>query len=263
MSSQFRPHTEPRITVSIVSHGQGDLLKPLLVQLKVASSALPMHVIITLNVQEAAPAIEPCDGFELTWIINNAPQGFAENHNAAFRYCRTPHYCVLNPDVRINNGSLAPLIDCVVRRPGVAGPRVVSPCGSIEDNARQVPSPARLFSRWWHKKFQVDYSPAYGEQQVDWLAGMCLVFDSDTYRMVGGFDERYRLYCEDVDICLKIHLCGRFVTWVQEAEIIHDAQRASHRWWRYRAWHVGSLARLLSSSTYWRFRLSCRRIKTQ
>ncbi|WP_224005780.1 glycosyltransferase [Cupriavidus pinatubonensis] len=217
-----------------------------------------MQIILTLNLPEGRPEITQTECFEVVWIENQQPKGFAENHNAAFAYCRAPYFCVLNPDVRLDGGSLPPLLECLARSPGVAGPRVIAPAGTVEDNARRLPSPLRLLSRWWLRRFESDYSPVVLEQQVDWMAGMCLVFDRATYQDVGGFDTRYRLYCEDVDVCLKVHLAGRYVTWVQAGVVIHDAQRASHRHWRYLAWHVGSLIKLYTSATYWRFRFSNR-----
>lgn len=254
--------SSPEVTVSVVSHGQGVLLAPLLEQLERVSRTLPMHVLVTLNLPEPRPHIQSRPGFDITWIENATPLGFGENHNAAFHRSKTKYFAVLNPDLRLDANSLPPLIACVAQKPGVAGPRVLAPAGTIEDSARHVPSPLRLFGRWWHRRFEADYPAGVAEQQVDWLAGMCLVFDADTYRRVGGFDERYRLYCEDVDICLRIHLEGLWVTWIQDAVVVHEAQRTSHSRWRYRAWHVRSLLRLLSSVTYWRFRVFGRTIRT-
>ncbi|KUE90318.1 glycosyl transferase [Cupriavidus necator] len=251
--------SEPRIAISVVSHGQRELLLTLLAQLKTASALLPMQVILTLNLPEERPEMASAEGFEVVWIENPRPKGFAENHNAAFEHCRAPYFCVLNPDVRLDAGSLLPLLECLARLPGVAGPRVLSLSGALEDNARQLPSPLRLLSRWWHRRFESDYSHVVLEQQVDWMAGMCLAFDRATYQSIGGFDTRYRLYCEDIDICLKVHLTCRHVTWVQAGVVIHDAQRASHRSWRYLVWHIGSLLKLFNSATYWRFRFSRRR----
>nr|WP_316673936.1 glycosyltransferase family 2 protein [Ralstonia chuxiongensis] len=242
------------ITISVVSHGQADLLAPLLDQLRLAAAVVPMQVIVTLNLPEEQPAAASAPGFELEWIANPAPQGFAENHNAAFKHCRTKFFCVLNPDVRLGVDSLSPLVACLTRLPGVAGPRVVSERGDIEDSARRVPGPLRLLARWWHRRFEPDYSPMVGEQTVDWLAGMCLMFDIDSYRVVGGFDEKYHLYCEDIDICLKMHLASRHVTWVQDAVVVHNAQRTSHRKLRYLIWHIGSLLKLFTAADYWRFR---------
>lgn len=245
----------PVITISVVSHGQASLVAPLLHQLKAASAKTPMRVIVTLNLPESRPEITPAPGFELEWIENLNPQGFAENHNAAFEHCRTQFFCVLNPDVRLNVDCFSPLLACLTRSPGVAGPRVVTPSGSLEDSARRVPGPLRLLYRCWHRRYEPDYSAIVREQKVDWLAGMCLMFDADSYREVGGFDEKYHLYCEDVDICLKMHLAQRHVMWVQTSVVVHDAQRASHRRLRYLIWHVSSLLKLFTANAYWRFRL--------
>lgn len=249
------------ITVSVVSHGQIELLMPLLEQLERAAEKLPLHVIVTQNFPEWQPDIRSSERFQLTWVANERPLGFAENHNNAFRYCQTACFCVLNPDVRLDASSLIALRDCVLRRPGVAGPKVMSSEGSLEDSARQVPSIRRLWIRWSKRRFVADYSTALGEQQVDWLAGMCLAFDRGTYQRLDGFNTAFRLYCEDVDICLRSHLEGLSVTWTQQAVILHDAQRASHRRWRYLVWHICSLTRLMRSATYWRFRLT-RRLAT-
>nr|WP_315592639.1 glycosyltransferase family 2 protein [uncultured Cupriavidus sp.] len=236
-------------------------MTPLLKQLRELSTRLPMQVIVTLNLPEARPQIEAGPNFSIIWIENYHPKGFAENHNAAFECCSALYFCVMNPDVRVDESSLAPLIDSVQRRPGVAGPRVLAPNGWLEDSARLAPSPIRLLFRRLRRRREPDYSCTFPEQQVDWLAGMCLLFDYDTYRLLGGFDTKFRLYCEDTDICLRIHLLGCSVTWVQHAIVIHEARRASHRNWTYLRWHIGSLVRLMTSVTYWRFRFESSQLR--
>lgn len=259
MGSQSRvANPEPLLVVSIVSHGQRQLLTPLLHQLMYAARQLPMQVIVTQNLPEARCAIDTDPAFNLVWIQNDRPKGFGENHNAAFRVCSAPYFCVLNPDIQLTTDCLNALVDAVARLSGVAGPRVTAPSGRLEDSARKLPTPTRLLLRWGRRRFEPDYLPSVSEQQVDWLAGMCLMFDRETFAALGGFDERYHLYCEDVDICLRARLIGNAVTWVQYSEVVHDAQRASRRNWRYLAWHIQSLARLMTSAAYWRFRLGVR-----
>lgn len=245
----------PQLVVSVVSHGQGSLLPPLLEQLARASRELPIRVVITQNLPEPRCAIDAPPTLDLIWIANESPKGFGENHNAAFCQDGTmaPFFCVLNPDVRLRPDSLRLLVQTAARMSGIVGPRVVAPNGQIEDSARRLPTLSRLLRRWIFRRFEPDYSPSVPEQQVDWLAGMCMVFDRETFGALNGFDERYHLYCEDVDICLRAHLVGGSVTWVQAGEIVHDAQRASHRRWRYLVWHLQSLLRLATSRTYWRF----------
>lgn len=250
---------EKSLTVSIVSHGQGELVRTLLLTLREHAEWVPMTVIVTYNTQEVPCAVRPTEHFDVISVCNRKQKGFAENHNAAFALCKTRFFCVLNPDIQIDANSFIILMEQVRRHPGVAGPRVINPSGNFEDNARRVPSVWRLAQRWILGKFLLDYSADVPHAiEVDWLAGMCLMFDAETFRLVGGFDSRYRLYCEDIDICLRIHLLRRCVTWVCAGVVIHDARRDSHRNFRFFLWHVSSLAKLLTSFVYWRFRISHR-----
>jgi hypothetical protein len=96
----------------------------------------------------------------------------------------------------------------------------------------------------WRRRIAIDY---------DWLAGMCLVMNSEAFGSVGGFDERYFLYCEDTDLCLRLQLAGWRLRHVPNVRVVHDARRASHRALRPFLWHVTSLLRLWTSSPYWSY----------
>jgi GT2 family glycosyltransferase len=86
-----------------------------------------------------------------------------------------------------------------------------------------------------------------GAVRVDWVAGMFIVFRSDAFRSVGGFDERYFLYYEDVDICRRLGAAGASVIYEPGAEVIHDARRASRRELRRAVHHLSSAVRFLVS----------------
>ena len=245
---------KPMLTVSVVSHNQGHLIGPLLAQLDEDACQFSMHVVVTENVREAQlPDFKP-KNFELTVLRNDVEKGFGANHNAAFTVCNDGYFAVLNPDLRLGPGSLRGLVEQVRLLPGIAGPRVLDINGNIEDSARRMPDIIRLWRRVVLGERRPDYDARIPVQFVDWLAGMCLMFDRTSFSNVGGFDERYHLYCEDVDICLRMHLSGRSVSWVQTATVVHDAQRDSRRKFRFLRWHVESMLRLLTSTTYWRFR---------
>lgn len=248
------PRPQPVLAISVVSHGHGAMLGPLLDQLQAVSRTIPVEVVVVQNLPEPRPAAVSAT-LPVTSIENPEPLGFAENHNAAFRLTTAPYFCVLNPDVVVTADSFTPLLEALKATPGVVGPRVESPAGGIEDSARRVPGVLRLAIRWLARRFEADYDPGIPMQRVDWLAGMCLVFDRASFEQVGGFDPRYRLYCEDVDVCLRLHLQRRFVGWIQGARVVHDAQRDSRRNLRYMLWHIKSLLLLLTSRSYWRFRI--------
>jgi hypothetical protein len=79
---------------------------------------------------------------------------------------------------------------------------------------------------------------------------MFMLFPACTYQSVGGFDERYFLYYEDVDLCARLRLLGHEIVLCPDATVMHHARRASHRNFRYLRWHLGSMARFFLSPAY-------------
>ncbi len=78
---------------------------------------------------------------------------------------------------------------------------------------------------------------------TDWLAGMFLLLRREAFAAVGGFDERFHMYCEDADLCLRLQLAGWRVRLVEDVAVVHAAQRASRRSWQHLRWHLTSLLR--------------------
>jgi GT2 family glycosyltransferase len=79
----------------------------------------------------------------------------------------------------------------------------------------------------------------------DWLAGMFMLFTKAGYQALGGFDENFFLYYEDVDICARIWKSGKKLRYCPDVSVIHDARRASHKNLRFFKWHFTSLIRFL------------------
>jgi GT2 family glycosyltransferase len=98
------------------------------------------------------------------------------------------------------------------------------------------------------EKRKPDYPVGAGPQRVDWLAGMFIMFRREAFDAVGGFDEAYFLYYEDVDICQRLQRRrGSRAIWDPRAEVVHDARRASRRDLRLARHHATSLLRFLFS----------------
>jgi N-acetylglucosaminyl-diphospho-decaprenol L-rhamnosyltransferase len=231
------------VTVSIVSHGQGEMVATLLKDLVRCPEV--SHVILTHNLPEPEIPVPQKLATQIEVIRNSLQKGFAANHNAAFERCRTPFYCVLNPDVRMPGNPFPRLLD-VFDNPRVAfaAPAVVNSGGGIEDSARRFPTPWILFrkavgadtSRWTYRLGDSPQSP-------DWVAGMFLLARSDVFRELGGFDAGYFLYYEDVDLCARARSRGYELLLCPAIHVIHDARRTSHRSVRYLRWHLGSMFR--------------------
>jgi GT2 family glycosyltransferase len=81
-----------------------------------------------------------------------------------------------------------------------------------------------------------------------WVAGMFMLLRSETYTAIGGFDERYYLYYEDVDLCRRLRARGLEVVLVPEAHVVHLARRASWHDLQHFLWHARSALRYLVGS---------------
>jgi len=248
-----------RISVSIVSHGQGALAAALLGDLAKHCRDTPMEVLLTLNLPELLPFDLAQFPFPVLQIVNPKPLGFGANHNQAFQRSSGDFFCVLNPDIRLShnpfNALRAALADPSV---GLSAPSVLSPAGTPEDSARAFPSPLDILLKALRlgrgRPLVVGAHTLY----PDWVAGMCMLLPAALYRQLGGFDTRYFLYYEDVDLCARLRLAGLRVALTPAARITHAAQRASHRKLSYLVRHLQSCARFFCSSPYWKVRLGWR-----
>jgi GT2 family glycosyltransferase len=79
---------------------------------------------------------------------------------------------------------------------------------------------------------------------------MFMLFKPDLFSAVDGFDERYHLYYEDVDICARLKIAGYRIMACPTVSVIHSARRESHRNLRYMKWHLQSMLRFFLSRTY-------------
>jgi GT2 family glycosyltransferase len=244
--------------VSVVSHGHGALVRGLLQDLERHCAGERLRVTLTLNRPEALHFAPGAFRFPLQVVENDRSRGFGANHNAAFHrglgQDPAAHFCVLNPDLRLPHNPFPPLRDLLNRSPGVglAAPLVKGPEGLLEDSARRLPTPwsiaAKALGRGWGAQYRFSGAPL----PVDWVAGIFMLFPSSVFRSVGGFDDRYHLYYEDVDICCRLQLAGRAVMVHPGVWVVHDARRASHRDWEHRRWHLASMARFFTSGVFLR-----------
>jgi len=252
----------PPIHVSVVSHRHGALVGTLLEGLAAGDGPEHLTVTLTVNVPEPLALAPQGYGFPLQLRHNAEPRGFGANHNAAFRSQdasrRSPFYCVLNPDTRVAPQVLQRLAGRLSADPGlgVVAPLVRDPSGAVEDSMRRVPSPWTLARKLLGGRVGNEYVVDGGLFHPDWVAGICMVFPSSVYARLGGFDERYWLYYEDVDLCCRLRAAGYTIAVDPGAAIVHDARRASRSDARMFGLHARSVLRFFSSATYRR----CRRI---
>lgn len=239
--------TRPSITVSVVSHGQNALVNRLLSDLA-EHCASGLEVILTQNILDPVPLDASAQAHRFEIITNSQPKGFGANHNSAFARSSADAFFVVNPDVRLFGDPFASLASRLGGHVGAVGPIVLSPGGAVEDSARRFPTVANLLRKLALGTEGTDYPTDKGPVEVEWLAGMFIGFEREAYERVAGFDERYFLYYEDVDICRRLRGHGYKVLYDPTVSIVHEARRASRTDPRLMRIHAASILRYLRTT---------------
>lgn len=234
-----QPLSTPSVTVSVVSHGQRDLVAALVAQLAALRDTSLVRVIIVHNLPDS-DLPKPADAtFEIVQLHNAKPLGFSANHNLAFQHCVSPWFAVLNPDLEFSFGNPFPtLLEAAASDPhlGAIAPALVQPETLHVEPNRGAVTPMEIIRRRL-PGFRPPSEPV-------WLVGAFLLLKAEAFRVLGGFDERFRLYCEDVDLGLRLRQTGWTIRRVESTKIVHLTQRQSHRSLKYSTIHMVSLLQL-------------------
>lgn len=229
------------VTVSVVSHGHGIEVARLIPRLLEFPQV--KRIILTMNA-----GLEECayhDETRVCILLNEKPIGFGENHNNASLLCGSEFFCVLNPDVEFVENPFPLLLQSFkVKKVGVAAPRVKSFDGKIQDSIRKFPNIFSLAGKFFGFDFSrtcVDISQE--SQQVEWCAGMFMLFRTEVYKKISGFDQNFYLYYEDTDICARVRLAGYQIWLMADSWIIHDGKRGSRKSLKLFNYHVRSVLR--------------------
>lgn len=166
--------------------------------------------------------------------------GYSRSINLALRQAQGSHYLVLNPDIIVLPGAIEIMLDYFAANPkvGIAGCQLLNTDGTLQFSCRRFLdlrtylyrfTPLRglmagsqierayLMQDWDHKN----------NSEVDWVLGGCMLIRKNTFEQLGGMDERYFLYFEDIDLCFEAWEKGWQVVYVANATMFHKHMRSS------------------------------------
>ncbi|GMR10840.1 MAG: glycosyltransferase family 2 protein [Anaerolineae bacterium] len=243
------------ISISVVSHAQTKLVSRLLSSLERYETDLDYELILLENLPGALDQDWSALDHPVKFVANDKAQGLARNWNATFTLSRGEYFCLLNPDLVFVEPVFASLLENIHRGGAdIVAPTVYDASGRLQSSARELPSAwsllMRRMSRGYAELEDLELLPS----EPDWIAGMFLLMRSEVYQELGGMNERYYLYFEDVDFCTRARFAGHQLFLDKRVKVVHDAQRSSRRHPKYLAWHAASALRFLSSPAYRRAR---------
>ncbi len=244
------------LSIIIVNWNAGDLLRRCAASIVGSRPAIAYDIIVVDNAsddrslarlrQDDAAAALMGEG-RLRLVENAENRGFGRANNQAFALSRAPFVLLLNPDTLIGPGAIESLIAVLRsdRRIGACGPKLVNPDGSLQISVWRNPPTAWEIVLSNMKLYRLLPARIRGElllgphwrhdrrRRVRMLSAAALMVRRETIDAVGGFDERFHMYAEDNEWCLRMARAGWLLVFEPAAVVRHDeAQSSLKRWSR-------------------------------
>ncbi|MFX0556549.1 glycosyltransferase family 2 protein [Maribacter sp. CXY002] len=197
---------------------------------------------------------ELCNDERIIYIFNGANLGFGTAHNIAFKKAyklNSTYHILLNPDVHFESKIIQNLIDKANSNPsiGLLMPKVEYPDGETQYLCKLLPSPKDLILRRFlpfnnlknrlRNRYELRFFSYNSEVQIPVLSGCFAFIRTAVLRNVDGFDERFFMYLEDVDLCRRIGKVSRLI-YYPKVKITHNYAKGSYINHRLLKYHIRS-----------------------
>ncbi|MBP2339114.1 N-acetylglucosaminyl-diphospho-decaprenol L-rhamnosyltransferase [Saccharothrix coeruleofusca] len=222
------------LAVVTVTYSPGETLDRFLATLTRATTRQVRVVLADNGSTDGAPERAAASADNVVFLPTGGNLGYGAGANRGVAELG-PEYgwvVVANPDLEWGEGSLDALLAATKRWPrgGAFGPLIREPSGEVYPSARLQPSLGRglghaVFGKvWpgnpWTREYRQE-GAEIGERTAGWLSGSCLLLRREAFDSVNGFDPRYFMYFEDVDLGDRIARAGWLNVYVPDAEVVH------------------------------------------
>jgi N-acetylglucosaminyl-diphospho-decaprenol L-rhamnosyltransferase len=242
MASGSGADASARVGVVTVRFGSDDVLPTMLASIPDAVGDAYEAVVVDNRPEgDAVRSVAEAAGARYLARSDNPGYGGAMNAGAALLGPSVEWVLIANPDLVLTPGSVARMVARGDTDPAIAavGPLVRESDGAVYPSARAVPSirngigHALFVNLWpnnpWTRNY-LDDSPARPAlKDAGWLSGSCVLVRRTAFEAIGGFDERYFMYFEDVDLGFRLGKSGYRNVYDPSAEVIHSGAHATGR----------------------------------
>ncbi|MFO7524031.1 MAG: glycosyltransferase [Ignavibacteriaceae bacterium] len=232
------------LSIIIVNYNVKVFLQNLLDSIQKASSGIQSEIIIVDNASDDGSVEFLRDKYpQINLIVNETNLGFGKANNLGLEKARGKFILLLNPDAIVAEDTFSRMIDFFNQTPeaGLAGCKILNPDGTFQLPCRRsFPGPWTSFTKvtglstlFPKSKIFARYNLTYLDEnqtyEVDAISGSFMMMRKEVYEKVGGFDEQFFMYGEDLDLCYRIQKSGYKVYYVHSAQIIHYKGESTKR----------------------------------
>ncbi len=237
------PHNgSPLLSVIIVNYKVADFALQALQSLREAEMYDQAEIIVVDNAsQDGSAEVITREFPEVRWIGLKSNIGFGKACNVGVQNASGAYHLFLNPDTVVSHNTLSACLGFMESHPdvGVVGPKILDTKGRLQASCRRsFPTPFNAFcyfsglSRMFPRsrllgRYNLTYLDPDVASEVDAVSGSFMFVRADVFRDIGGFDEAFFMYGEDLDLCVRVRQRGLKVWYVPETQIVHFKARSS------------------------------------
>lgn len=225
---------DPVVSIVIVNWNSRELLEQCLCSLYGSTKVSIETIVVDNGSHDESVKYLLRDWPQVTTVVLDKNHGFAGANNIGFNYCRGRYILLLNVDTIAQPTMVSGLVDCMEEYPeaGCVGARHLNPDGSLQWSMDNFPSILNDTLRYmdlirlpilrgWLRRTYPAFSDHDVDREVDWVNGACFMIRSEILGDVGGLDEYFFIYAEELDWCARIWEAGWTVRFTPRAEVIH------------------------------------------
>lgn len=238
----FRTALPMDVSIIIVNYRSREKTRNCLLSLRKAELSGISHEIILVDNSEEDDFGEAFrnEFSEAIFLRSETNGGMGSGNNLGANEAKGTFLLILNPDTVVRPDAIPRLFRTMKDREdiGIAGPKLLNPDGTLQYSCLRFPKVwtpilrrtllGRLTPHHLGRYLMTDFDHQQ-MRDVDWMMGSCLLIRADFYRRAGGFDERFFMYFEDIDLCRRAWREGLRVVYCPDAVVVHDHARGSAR----------------------------------
>ena len=239
-----RKQASPDVSVIIVNYNVRDFLHQSLLSIQKALKGIHSEIFVIDNASDDGSVEMVGRRFPRIQLIANAANlGFAKANNIALKKARGKFILLINPDTIVQEDTIRVMVEFLISHPeaGLAGCKILNPDGSFQPACRRsFPTPWVAFTKIFglsrlfpniklFGKYNLTYLDTGETYPVDAVSGSFMMVRKETLEQVGGLDESYFMYGEDLDWCYRIRQAGWRIFYVHSTQIIHYKGESTRR----------------------------------
>ena len=230
------------LSIIVVSWNVADLLAACLDSILRAQGQLQVEIIVIDSGSSDHSVSMLRQRYPHVILIENVENiGFVRGNNIGFRQAQGRHLLLLNPDTEIVGDALAQMVTYLDQHPavGIVGPHTLNTDGTTQSTRRRFPTMITgIFESTWLQPYApkglLDHyymtdQPDTATLNVDWVQGSALMARHEVYTQIGGLDEAFVMYSEEMDWCKRAKNAGWRVVYLGTAQIVHHGGKSSEQ----------------------------------